>query len=336
MNAADLASSCHAATVAPQPRGQIRPATRSESRPPRLSVVIASINGREVLEPTLDALDAQTIRDEMEILVVEAVGGATRAHLAERLPVVRVIPVQERMSIPRLRALGGRAATGDVVAILEDHVAVVPGWAEAIVAAFEQTDDPTLAAVGGPVLNGRRGWVDRAAFLTEYTPFLPPLQPRDPAAVPNLAGNNIAYRRAWLERHLDLLEQGRWESWINAAILRQGGRLEARDAAAVRHIKPFTLADFLTQRFWFCRSFAGMRRADQSPVVRLIHIAGSPLLPALLLARIARAVWIDKRPGHRADFLACLPLILLFLTVGAAGELVGYLWGTGGSLERVE
>ena len=334
MNAADLSTNPNATTV--QPQTTASPQTESEHLSPRLSVVIASVNGYELLEPTLDALDAQTIRDEMEILVVEAVGGATRARLAERLPAVRVIPVDERMSIPGLRALGGRAATGDVVAILEDHGAVVPGWAETIVETFEKADDPTLAAVGGPVLNGRQGWVDRAAFLTEYTPFLPPLQPRDPQAPPNLAGNNIAYRRAWFERHLDLLEQGKWESWINAAILRGGGRLAARDEAAVRHIKPFAFMNFLAQRFWFCRSFAGMRRVDQSPVVRLIHAVGSPILPALLLARIARAVWIDKRPGHRADFLTCLPLILLFLTVGATGELVGYLFGAGRSLERVE
>lgn len=98
------------------------------SESPRLSVVVASVDGWAVLEPTLDALDAQPERAAMEVIVVDAVAGATRERLESRRPAVVLVPVAERLSIPRLRALGVRSSRAPLVAILEDHVAVSPGW----------------------------------------------------------------------------------------------------------------------------------------------------------------------------------------------------------------
>ena len=90
----------------------------------------------------------------------------------------------------------------------------------------------------------------------------------------------------------------------------------------------------VAQRWHFARSYAGMRRADQSWPGRLLYGFGSAALPALLLARVARRVLSKRR--HVGRFVACLPLVALFLTVGAAGEMLGYLVGPGRSLERVE
>src|SRR4051812_41164394 len=52
------------------------PAPRNLAGVPDLSVVIASVNGWDVLEPTLRALDAQPERPYMEVIVVETVGDA--------------------------------------------------------------------------------------------------------------------------------------------------------------------------------------------------------------------------------------------------------------------
>ena len=106
------------------------------------------------------------------------------------------------------------------------------------------------------------------------------------------------------------------------------------NAAVVRHIKPFRLGHFLVQRFHFARSYAGMRRVDQSPTRRLIYGVGSLALPALLTLRVSRIALAKRR--NLARFVAALPLIGVFFAVGAVGEMIGYLVGPGDSLSRVE
>jgi hypothetical protein len=293
---------------------------------PALSVVIASVNGRHVLEPTLRALDALPERPYMEVIIVEAVGGETRARVREHWPAVVTVE-SDRRSIPRLRYQGVLRARGRVVAILEDHARVSPAWASTL---LQQLEGP-WGAVGGPVENGQDGLVNWAVYFCEYAPHMSPVAEGEAVDLP---GNNIAYQRPHLLKHARLLDDGKWESWINDRLRADGVGLASTNAMVVHHIKPFRLGYFLAQRFHFARSYAGMRRTEQSWPVRLVYGAGSIALPALLFARVVRTVVRKRRLLGR--FLAVSPLVALFLTVGAFGEMVGYLLGPGRSLDKVE
>ena len=305
----------------------LAPPPRPRTEPPALSVVVASVNGWDLLGPTLAALDAQPERDRMEVVVVDAVGGETRARIRAHRPAVHLIAVDERLPIPRLRYLGVRASWGAVVAIVEDHVAVAPGWAAALLEAHRGP----WGAVGGAVENGRGGPVNWAAFFCEYTPYMRPVAEGEHADLP---GNNIAYKRPHLLRHAAVLDEGKWESWINDRLRADGVPLASTNRAVVRHIKPFGLREFLAQRFHFARSYAGMRRGDWSRARRLLYGVGALALPAVLLARIGRTALRKRR--HLLQLATCLPLVVLFLTVGAVGESLGYLCGAGSSACRVE
>jgi hypothetical protein len=293
---------------------------------PELSVILASVNGWDVLGPTLEALDAQPERDRMEVIVVEALGGAVRQRLRDRKPAVVLIESQ-RQPIPRLRYQGVCRARGKVVAILEDHGRVAENWAATIL----QAHQGPWGAVGGVVENGQTGLINWAVYFCEYTPYMQPVIEGDATDLP---GNNIAYKRPHLLRHAEVLEQGHWESWINDRLRADGVPVASTNAMVVHHIKPFRLGYFLVQRFYFARSFAGMRRVDQSPARRLVYGAGSLALPALLTARVAATVLRKRR--HLGQFLLALPLVVMFFTVGACGEMIGYLFGPGTSLEKVE
>jgi len=293
---------------------------------PDLSVVVASVNGWDVLGPTLEALDAQPGRDRIEVIVVDALGGEARERLRARRPRVELIE-SDRRPIPRLRHLGVRRARGRIVAILEDHGRVAPDWA----ASVQEAHRGPWGAVGGVVENGRSGLVNWAVFFCEYTPYMAPVVEGEAADLP---GNNIAYKRPHLMRHAHVLARGKWESWINDRLRVDGIALASTNAMVVHHIKPFRLGDFLVQRYHFARSYAGMRRVDQSPGRRLVYGFGSLALPALLMARITRTV-VQKR-RHLGRFALASPLVALFLTVGAVGEMIGYLFGPGSSLEKVE
>ncbi len=294
---------------------------------PSLSVVIAAVNGWDVLGPTLDSLDALAQRDQIEVVVVDASGGTLGDRLADRDPPVLVVEQPTRLPIPRLRYLGVKRASGPLVAIIEDHAEVEPGWASAMIRAH----DGPWGAVGGAVENGRDGLVNWAVFFCEYTPYMRPVVE---GAAADLPGNNIAYKRPHLLRHAQVLDEGKWESWINDRLRADGVPIASTNAAAVRHIKPFRLGYFLAQRFHFARSYAGMRRPDQSWAKRLVYGFGSAALPGLLMARVTRNALAKRR--HLGKFAVCSPLIALFLTVGAVGEMVGYLIGPGSSLAKVE
>lgn len=293
---------------------------------PDLSVVIASVNGWDVLEPTLRALDAQPERDYMEVIVVEALGEDVRERLRAHVPPVEIVEA-ERLSIPKLRHLGVCRAQGKIVAILEDHGRVSPDWARSLLEAHRGP----WAAVGGAVENGKFGLVNWAVFFCEYTPYMKPVPEGEAVDLP---GNNIAYKRPHLMRHAAVLAEGKWESWINANLRADGVRLASTNSVVVQHIKPFRFLHFIVQRFHFARSYAGMRRVDQSPLQRLVYGLGSSVLPFLLLARVFKTVLRKRR--NLGWFVLASPLVALFLTVGALGEMVGYLLGPGRSLDKVE
>ncbi len=291
-----------------------------------LSVIIASVNGLDVLEATLDALDALPERDQTEVIVVETLGKSTRKRLESRSKPVIVVE-SNREPIPKLRYQGILHASGRLVAILEDHAQVQPDWATALIDAHRAP----WAAVGGPVENGKQGLVNWAVYFCEYAAYMGPITEGETIDLP---GNNIAYKRPHLLRHAAMLEEGKWESWINDRLRADGLPIAATNAMVVRHIKEFQLVHFLAQRFHFARSYAGMRRPDQSWPKRLVYSLGSLALPALLSLRVTRTVIAKKR--HLARFLLVSPLVGLFMTVGSVGEMVGYLFGSGQSLDRVE
>jgi hypothetical protein len=226
-----------------------------------------------------------------------------------------------------LRSLGIRRATGSVVVMTEDHC--VPGhdWLRLIETWMERG----VTLVGGPVENGSyQRWCDWAAFLTEYAGAVRPTQGQISTAPP--PGNNVAYRRDCLPGLLTVLDRGQWELFYHASVEPQA--IVFDPALVVYHQRPFDVGYFIRQRFHFARSFAAMRRQSFTWRNRLTYGVGSVLLPPWLLWRDAVTLWRKQRLLGR--YLLCLPLISLYVTVGAIGEMIGYFSGGGDSLEHVE
>ncbi|SRR5579884_793839 len=294
---------------------------------PRLSVVIASVNGLGCILECLEKLEALPERRQMEIIVLDRRTDNTADVIAERFPDVVLFRGLTGKSIPELRWQGMQAAAGEIVAIIEDHCMVPPGWAAEIL----RRVGSEYSIVGGPVENGATGrLIDWAFFLAEYGPCMPPL-PEGPAEwVP---GNNAAYRR----RFLPLQEPqwaGLWESFLQNELRRRGLRIYLSPAMLIYHKKSFRLGGMLAQRFLYSRSFAAMRAKEMDSAQRRRYVLLSFALPAVLLVRIWRCVSQKRR--NRREFLLGLPIIILFVISWAVGEMVGYIAGPGDSLARVE
>lgn len=295
---------------------------------PKLSIVIAAVNGPELLSQTLDAIDQLPERSQIEVVVVGTEAVSAKAVLNGRPESCRVIIGGcLKDGIPRLRHSGVMAANGQFIAILEDHVDVDKNWASTI---FKFMADPSVSAVGGRVDSGQDGWVNWGVFLADYARYIGPVAEGDHADLP---GNNIAYRRDALLAHADSLAEGKWESWVNAKLAGEGYRLVSTNQMVVRHCKRFKLSEFLRLRWHFGRSYAGMRIRELGPAKRAIYGVGSAILPVMLTVRATRL--LATRDIPRFKLAKCWPLIAIVMTVGAAGECFGYLFGPGRSLEHV-
>jgi hypothetical protein len=289
-----------------------------------MSVVIASVNGLPHLGRCLDALAERC--PAAEVVVADWTDEGTRAQVSERWPSVKLLSFDEPMAIPELRAAGVFASAAPVVALIEDHCLVSPGWAERLASAHAAGH----GVVGGPIRNAATERIrDWAAFFCEYSAVMEPM-PRGPVA--GLPGMNVSYDRDALAAIEDLLREGRWENWLHPRLQQRGFELWCEPGAVVEHDKDFDLGEFLSQRYHYSRSYAGMRNPELGRR-RPLYALATPLLVPLLYYRMARNVF--PRGRARRQFVLATPLILLYVTVWAFGELVGYVFGGGRSLLKV-
>jgi GT2 family glycosyltransferase len=291
---------------------------------PELSVVVASVNGFPYLGECLDSLERHC--GEAEVIVADWTDERTRQQVRERWPRVRLLSFDEPMAVPELRAAGMFAAQAPYVALIEDHCVVREGWGDRLLAAHRNG----FAVAGGPVENVVTGRVrDWAAFFCEYSAFMSPLPAGETGDLP---GMNVSYDRDAIEAIDDLLREGRWESWLHARLRDRGFRFWSDPDAAIEHAKDFDFREFLSQRFHYSRSYAGMRNPALG-AKRALYVLGSPLILPLVYWRTARNVL--RRGRKRSELAAATPLILLYTAVWAVGEAIGYAFGGGRSLLKV-
>jgi glycosyltransferase involved in cell wall biosynthesis len=297
------------------------------SQHPRVSVVIASIVGPPFIDECLDSLEQQAKQSGAEVIVV-ACGSAEYAdRIARKFPWVRIIHRAARETVPGLRRHGVEEASGEIVAIIEEHCLAAPDWLRQASEAFAGGD---FGVVGGPVVDHAyvrlRDWV---VYFCEYNNYLPPWQE---GGAHDLGSANIAYSRAVLLKYKDLLSNGYWEAGLHPRLMADGVKFHAVPAMLVHHRGPFNYRYYLQQRYWFSRAFAGARQLPASR--KAVYLLASPLVPFVLLARIAMRV-LSKH--CRVDkFAQSLPLLIPALIVYVAGEFVGYLAGPGDALLKVE
>jgi hypothetical protein len=299
----------------------------SHTERPELAVVVPSVNGLGDLRGCLDALTREATGVRLEVLVPERCGDEVRHAVAREYPWVRVLAVGPEKTIPEMRALAFREAGGLVIAVIEDHVIVPPGWARRMLDEIRAGAD----VVGGSVTNAATGTtLDWAAFFCEYSHCLPPLS-EGPAAW--LTGNNVAYRGEVLARYRGLTDTGRWENVLHDRMKADGIELICRPDISVGHKKHYTFGEYFSQRYLYARSYAGLRVIGVPSARRTLFVLASLGLPPLLLWRIFSRV--ASKGQDVGLLLRCTPLIAVFVTAWAWGELVGYAAGPGDALQKV-
>lgn len=310
----------------------------STSNAPALSVVVVASGAFGTIRRTAQHLHAQTARDRLEVVIIapSADGLALRereTRMLEDFASYQVIEVGAIPSIDRARAPGIHRAQAPIVALVEDHAYPAPGWAEALLGAYQEGP---WGAVGTAVANANpqtaRSW---ATFLLSYGTWADGVEGGE---VEDLPGHNVSYRRDLLTAYgdalADMLER---ESGLHDELKADGHRLYLIPDEKIYHVNP-SLVSSMTELFFGMGRLYGAKRARENAwaaLQRAAYVGGAPLIPFVRLARTDTAplgpAWRERLGGRLT------PALLLALAADAAGQAVGYAAGPGeGTLRKLD
>jgi len=251
---------------------------------PALSAVLVTADRFSSIRRTVEHLRAQTVANQVELVIVRdrsasLVDAAPEELLGfNRVTVVETGPIG---NVDKAAAPGMRAASGPVVAVLEDHAYPEPGWAETMIRAHR---DGGWAATCSEYVNANPASpLSWANLLWAYGAWTRPA--RDGEA-PGIARHNVAFSRDALAPLADELEDllGRGGG-LEARLREAGGRLGVVSSTHVAHINPSRLRSTIQLRFSAGRLRTGPAGAGASMAAK-----GPMLLrvPAGALRRLAR------------------------------------------------
>ena len=297
---------------------------RHPSLPVVTSVVVASFRERHVLDACLASLLPQSAGAGIELIVARADHPPALAALAREYPGVRVVPLPTGTDIPQLRGAGLAIASGQIVALTEDHCLADANW----VATLANYADRPVDVVGGGMDNARTNRaLDWGAFFAEYGFFSAvstrPPQPADTTLL--LTGANVAYSRRVLADVVAWTTDGAWENVVHDRLRQSGATMVFEPAARVGQNLTYAFTAFCADRFRHGHDYARVRLAESAGVNRWLRVAATLVLPLLLTWRVGRTAVGSTR--RAIAFARALPFTVAFLTAWATGEAVGYLRG---------
>jgi hypothetical protein len=296
-----------------------------------LSVVVVATGGHETVARTLQHLQAQTVRDRLEVIIVAHTGMLSLDTAARSgFCGFQVVEVREISPVSQAMATGIRQAHAPAVALIEDHTYPAPAWAEVLIAAHQGP----WSVVGSAIANANpQSMLSWANCLISYGPWVDPSTSHE---VGELPGHNISYKRAvLLEYDAALEEMLKRESGFHPQLRSKGHRFYL-PLAKLYHLNPSLLVSVAALRFAAGRLY-GARRAWEghwSPWRRLLYIAGSPLIPLLRLWRFKHEM--EGTDAHAALWPRILPAATVGFVADGLGQAIGYALGPGNTLNRLD
>lgn len=294
--------------------GASRGVTPSGNRP-TVSVVLAAIEARATIAESL-ARFLDEAGSDGEVILVDASSDGTADHAVALFPGLRVLRRPPGTLAPELWRDGLNASRAPLVAFSTAQMVPARGWLTAL---RRRLDSAGAAVAGGPIEPANRlSPADRAVYLLRYVNYLRPFSSPDPAEPP---GDNALYRRAALEGLESYWAAGFWEVEIHRQLRIRGETLVMADQAPVEFQGGGGFRLALRQRRVHARHYGAARGGRMSLAERLVRSAAAPLIPALLIRRIAAA--LAQRGRRVGPWLSAVPSLSLLLAAWSVGETLG-------------
>ena len=222
---------------------------------PRISVVVCTYNGNRTLAETLSHLEKLDYPN-FEVIVVDdgSTDGCADRVVEHGFRLIRTC----NAGLSSARNIGLRAATGEIVAYIDDDAYPDRAWLKYLAAGFLNSD---FAGVGGPnVPPPGDGWVADCVANSPGGPIHVLLSDREAEHIP---GCNMAFRKA------ALLEIGGFDEQFRVAgddvdvcwsLQKRGWKLGFSPAAVVWHHRRNSIQKYWKQQRGYGRSEALLER----------------------------------------------------------------------------
>jgi|GEM_PF-3592644 len=280
---------------------------------PAISVVVNTFNRRDDLMVCIDSLLRQKTDAHFEIIVVDDASTDGTAALLETLPVITCRPASNE-GLARGRNRGADAASGPLLAFLDDDELVGPAWIDTVLDAWRNADPDiaiictTPTPVPGTTFNRR--------YLSWQNPLLP---------IPLLTSGNASLRgriRRYLQRINNRLPPS---AHIGFA---PGGSITIR-ADAFWQIGGYQKHNFAAgEDDYFCeaiRAEFGQSCIDHRPAIELFHNFRPGFRDS-----INRNFRYGKGAGHLTRYVGAAPVIqplpALLIPLGVLSTLILGWW----------
>lgn len=285
----------------------------------RISVVIVT-DHYETIRLVLGKLAQQTVSEQIEVVIVVPAGVVFERGAGELARYgLRMVEVDDIRPLSRARAAGVRAATAPVIFLGETHSFPHPEFAAALIDAHENAWDVVVPGLGNANPDGALSW---AAFLMDYGQWLEDLPGGMVAGGPTW---NTSYKRAVLLDVGDRLERVLSSGDELPLLLRaRGSKVFFEPRARIGHTN-VARNGWIDERYLAGLLIGANRRGMWSPAKRFLYVCASPIIPAVILSRIARSVGLLTRRGTLPA--GSIPALLVGAIVRTAGEVVGYIRG---------
>lgn len=298
---------------------------------PELTAVLVTPAHFDTCRPALEHLRNQTVREQLEVVIVAPHLSELKAHTAllEVFDCYQLVELNHPLeSTGRAVAEGFRHAQAALVVYTEEHAYPRRDWAEILIRTHREVPHP---AVGFAVGNANPGPVSWAHLFAQFGPVVEPVRTGVATA---LAGHHVAYKKEYILGYAEqlgpLLEN---ECALHIDLRDRGYELYVAGEAVCLHVNISNAAqlcrlDFLGQ-WGFGASRA--RVGGWSRLRRLFYICAAPLIPVV---RFIRSVRHFHRTGRGRLLPASLLYLLAALVCGAVGEALGYLLGERAAIGR--
>ena len=259
--------------------------SESESRTPRVSVIVPALNSARTIGRCMEALGAQQTAHLFEVIVVHSGEDDTCAVAAAALPPARTVQLPERALAARARAAGVAVARGDIFAFIDSDAYAAPDWIEQVVRSAESGRDLICGSIGNANPDSA---VARAEQLVMFSEFLSET-PQRPMWFA-LSGN-LVMRRAAYERFGPFVEIRASEDLIfSRRVAMAGGTILFAPRMRVFHDNRRRLRPYLRNQLLLGTYTAMARRVVPFEDSRSwpLFLALLPIAPA---AKLAKIVW---------------------------------------------
>ncbi|MGH2625714.1 MAG: glycosyltransferase, partial [Anaerolineales bacterium] len=227
-----------------------------KSDPPRLSFVLVVGSQRERAGHALHSILRQEGIEMAEVLVLDAGADGVPPVAGSDHRVVEVLARRPASTFGQLKAEGVQRARGYLVAFLEDHCVLAPGFLKAMLDAFQGP----WSAAGGKCLNANPGvGASDLMAVTNYGLWMGRMAKGEAQFVP---GNNSVYRRAVLMAHEpDLVPLLTTDMVLQLRLRKDGHRFFLDPAARFGHLSEASPLSAAAAMFHYHRCMGQARAA---------------------------------------------------------------------------